>query len=314
MKKNMTSALTKSPMICLLAMFCCLLWGSAFPCIKIGYALFHITSDDVGSQTLFAGCRFTLAGILVIILGSILNRKILTPKKTSIPSILKLGMVQTVLQYLLFYIGLANTTGVKSSIITGSNVFLSILVAALIFKYETLTFSKIAGCLLGFAGVILINLNGTGLDAGMKLTGEGAVFLSALSYAFSSAMIKKYSREESPVVLSGYQFLFGGIVLTLAGVAFGGRLSGFTAPSLGLLLYMAFISAAAYTLWGILLKYNPVAKVSVYGFLNPVFGVLLSAFLLQESSQAFGLTGLAALLLVCLGIFIVNRTPKSRKR
>lgn len=75
---------------------------------------------------------------------------------------------------------------------------------------------------------------------------------------------------------------------------------------MGLLLYMAFISAAAYTLWGILLKYNPVARVAVFGFMNPVFGVLLSALFLGESSQAFGLTGVAALLLVCVGIMIVN--------
>lgn len=73
---------------------------------------------------------------------------------------------------------------------------------------------------------------------------------------------------------------------------------------------MALISAVAYTLWGILLKYNPVSQVAVFGFMNPMFGVLLSALILHERNQAFSLNGLISLLLVCAGIYIVNRkTP-----
>ena len=152
MNKKTNTILTKTPMVCLLAMICCLLWGSAFPCIKIGYQLFQIHPDSIGSQLLFAGCRFTLAGILTILIGSLLNRRFLLPAKTSWSMVAKLGLVQTVLQYILFYIGLANTTGVKSSIIEASNVFLAILAATLIFKLEKLTPAKIAGCILGFAG------------------------------------------------------------------------------------------------------------------------------------------------------------------
>ncbi len=111
MNKKTNTILTKTPMVCLLAMICCLLWGSAFPCIKIGYQLFQIHPDSIGSQLLFAGCRFTLAGILTILIGSLLNRRFLLPAKTSWSMVAKLGLVQTVLQYILFYIGLANTTG-----------------------------------------------------------------------------------------------------------------------------------------------------------------------------------------------------------
>ena len=58
------------------------------------------------------------------------------------------------------------------------------------------------------------------------------------------------------------------------------------------------------------MKYNPVSRVSVFGFSNPVFGVLLSALLLGERSQAFGAQGLIALALVCTGILVVNRGKK----
>ena len=299
--------LKKNWVVCMLAMVCCLLWGSAFPCIKIGYQKLHIASSDTASQILFAGVRFTLAGILTILLGSLLNRNVLIPKKNSWGMILKLCMFQTVIQYLLFYIGLANTTGVKSSIIEASNVFVAILASSLIFRYESFEKRKILGCIIGFAGVVLINLNGSGLDTSMSFLGEGCIFLSTISYAFSSVLIKGYSQRENPVTLSGYQFVAGGLIMTAAGKGMGGRLDGFTPSSAALLVYMAIISAVAYSVWGILLKYNPVGKVAVYGFMNPVFGVILSAVLLGEQNQAFTLQGLFSLLLVCAGIYIVNR-------
>lgn len=293
--------------VALLAMVCCFLWGSAFPCIKIGYRLFHIAADDMASQIVFAGARFILAGILTITIGSLLSKKMLLPAKSSWGMVVKLCMVQTVIQYLLFYIGLANTSGVKASIIEASNVFLAILISALIFHYEKLGIGKIIGCILGFAGVVLINLNDAGFDSSMTFFGEGFILLSTLSYALSSVLIKTYGRHENPVTLSGYQFTLGGIIMLIIGISMGGRLHDFTFHSTLLLIYMALISAVAYSLWGILLKHNPVSKVAVYGFMNPVFGVILSAVLLKEQNQAFTIQGLISLILVCIGIYVVNK-------
>lgn len=304
MNKN---TLTKTPVVCALAILCCLLWGSATPSIKIGYKLFNIASDTM-AQILFAGLRFTLAGILTILFGSLLSRKFLVPKRKSLFPIAKLAMVQTILQYVFFYLGHANTTGVKAAIINGSNVFLAILFAVLIFKSEKMTLLKLFGCITGFVGIVAINLTSGGIDMNMKLSGEGAILISAAAYALSSGMIKKYSANENPVVLSGYQFLIGGIIMCIIAFCAGGRLSGFTLASASLLIYMAMISSVAYTVWGILLKYNSVGKVTVFGFTNPIFGVILSALFLGEQNQAFGVQGVIALALVSLGIFMVNKS------
>lgn len=299
--------LQKNYVVALLAMVCCLLWGSAFPCVKTGYALFGIEAADTASQIVFAGIRFTLAGILTVLIGSGLSRKVLFPEKTSWGMVIKLCLAQTVIQYVFFYVGMAHTSGVKGSIIEASNVFFAILISSLLFHYETMKLSKMAGVLIGFAGVVLINLNGEGLDSSMSFMGEGFLLLSTLSYAFSSVLIKKFSQKENPVTLSGYQFFIGGIIMTIAGYVMGGELSGFTVKSTALLIYMAMISAVAYSLWGILLKHNPVGRVAVYGFMNPVFGVILSAIILKEQNQAFTLQGLFSLVLVCIGIYLVNR-------
>lgn len=290
----------------LLACLCCLLWGSATPAIKIGYEWFGIASGDVASRILFAGIRFVLAGILTVIFGSILAGKFLFPQKSSWGMVCSLGMVQTVFQYIFFYMGLAYTTGVKSAIINGSQTFIAILLACLVFRYEKLTLQKFLGCLIGFAGVVVINFDPTGLTGGFTLRGEGAILIAAIAYALSSALVKKYSQKESPVVLSGYQFIFGGIIMTICGLLMGGHLSGWCLKSVILLIYMALISSVAYSVWGILLKNNPVGKVAVYSFTNPIFSVLLSFAFLGESSS-FGWELVLALGLVCAGIYLVNR-------
>ena len=296
----------KTIVVCIGAMICCVLWGSAFPCIKLGYSFMQIAGNDTATQILYAGLRFTLAGVLTVLIGSVSYRKFLIPKKKSIGKIFSLSMLQTVLQYLFFYIGLAHTSGVKASIIEGLNVFVAILVASLIFRQEHLTSKKILGCILGFAGVVLVNISGKQVDFNLSLLGEGFIFFSTIAYAFSSVLMKKYSREENPVLLSGWQFVTGGIIMTLAGFLMGGRIQVFTAKSVGMLIYLAMVSAAAYSLWSLLLKYNPISRVAVYGFMNPVCGVLLSALLLDEAGM-LSVSAVFALVLVCGGIYIVNR-------
>lgn len=315
-KKNTSEKenfLQKTLVVALLAAVCTFLWGSAFPCIKIGYRLFDILSDNTYTQILFAGIRFTLAGILTILIGSVLNRGLLVPKKKSIPNIIKLSMFQTVLQYIFFYMGLARTSGVKSSIIEGSNTFIAILIACLVFKQEKLNLKKILGCVIGFAGVVLVNITKDGIDMNMTFMGEGAILMSAVAYAISSGLIKIYSKDDNPVMLSGYQFLFGGILLMIAGFAMGGRITQVNPQGIMMLIYLACISAVAYSLWGVLLKYNPVSKVAVFGFMNPVFGVILSAWWLNETGNDLGVKALIALVLVCIGIYIVNRKDKVKE-
>lgn len=303
MKEN---TLTKTWVVWALALICCFLWGSAFPCVKIGYSLFGIEGAAPPTIILFAGMRFTLAGVLAAVIGSVISRKPLFPKKTSWPMIFKLSLIQTVAQYILFYIGLANTTGVRGSIITGVNVFIAVLVASLLFHQEKLTAAKLAGCIIGFAGMILVYMNGSSLGGAFTMNGDLLILGSAAAYGFSSVFLKRYSEYENPVVLSSYQFIVGGIILMITGAALGGRIDMPGPEGILMLIYLACISAVAYSLWGILLKYNPVSRVTVFGFMNPVFGVILSSVLLSESSSLNYMV-IVSLALVCVGIVIVNK-------
>lgn len=305
MKLTKEKIFTKPILVVVIATFCCVLWGSAFPCVKIGYNYFNIRSDDIFSQMLFAGVRFLIAGILIVAFGSITEKKLLLPSKSSLPSIGVLSLTQTIIQYVFFYIALANTSGVNSSIINGSNNFFAIIIAFFLLR-EKLSVKKIVGCLLGFGGVILASIS-QGTVGGFNVLGEGFMIISAISCALSNVLLKKFSQKHNPLILSGYQFIFGSIVMIIIGVSLGGRLTAINPYGILILIYLALLSCITYTIWSLLLKYNGVAKISIFGFITPVAGSIMSALFLGEY-QLFDWKYLVALILVALGIFIVNFT------
>ena len=189
--------LQKTWVVCALALVCTFLWGSASPCIKLGYALFKIPSSETWTQVLFAGTRFVFAGVLTILIGSILNRKMLLPTKSSVPSIVKLAMFQTILQYIFFYIGLAHNSGVKASIINGSNTFFVILVSTIIFRQEKLNLKKIIGCVIGFAGVIVVSMNGQKIDMNLSIMGDGSLLMCVVICIFIMSYEELFKERQS---------------------------------------------------------------------------------------------------------------------
>lgn len=304
--KDKQKTFSKTWVVCVCAIICCVLWGSAFPCVKLGYRLFEIDTNSPPSVILFAGVRFSLAGILVIIFGSVSNRKFLLPKAKNWWCVAIVALFQTALQYTFFYIGLANCTGVKSSVLNGLGVFFTIIAACFLFRTEKFNLIKLSGCILGFGGVILINLGGD-FNFGFSLPGEGFVILSGLSSAIAAGFVKIFAGREDTTALCGWQFLCGGAALIIIGLAAGGRITHIDAGAAFMLLYLAFISSCAFTLQSFLLRYNPVSKVAVFKSTNPLFGAVFSAIILGESDQLLSWFTLLALVLVCLGIFIINK-------
>ncbi len=288
--------------VSLAAILCCALWGSATPFIKIGYELIR-PEATVPSTILFAGIRFFFAGIITIVIYSIARKKFLFPKQENLGKVATVGLFQTIIQYFFFYMGLSLTSGVKGTIISGSNTFFSIIIASLIFRQEKLTVKKIIACILGFAGIIIVNLNGLDLTVNW---GDAFVLFSTVAYAVSSVLMKRYSNDEDPVVISGYQFIIGGTVMVVAGALMGGRIQIESLEAVGVLTYLSFLSAIAYALWGVLLKHNPVSRVTVFSFMIPVFGVLLSELMLTEASGVSYVNLLIALVLICIGITVLN--------
>lgn len=229
-------------------------------------------------------------------------------KSDSFWPVFRQGLLQTTLQYVFFYIGLAHATGAKSSIINASQGFVAIIASHFMLKSEKMTWKKAAGCVLGFAGVVAVNLSPGAWGTSFSVVGEGMILVCTIVYGISMVTLKMISDAESPMTITAYQTLMGGALLVGIGLVTGGSVEGFDIKSILLLIYMALLSTAAFSIWTILMKYNPVGKVAIYTFTIPIFGVALSGMILGE--KVFEIKNLIALVLVSAGIVLVNRMEK----
>lgn len=300
---------TQPKVLVIVATVCCLLWGSSYPAIKIGYALLGITQNDIPSKLIFAGYRFALAGLLLLILAALSKKPVFDLNRRNSGQLMLLGFTQTAIQYVFFYIGLAYTSGVRGSILNATTTFFSVLLAHFIYKNDKVSPRKTLGCLLGFVGVMVVNFGDGLYEFAFTLLGEGFIVIAAFVLSAASIYGKRISQSMDVMVMTGYQLGFGGAILLAAGYATGGSLHAFTLGSMALLVYLALLSAVAFTLWSLLLKFNQVGRVTVFNFLVPVFGTVLSAICLNENIME--LKNLVALVLVCGGIWLVTRSGQA---
>ena len=290
------------------ALFCCALWGISTPIVKMGYE--HVDEAHIPSLLLWVGAQFVLAGVLTVGIYSIFSKRFVYPKKQSIKGVAVISLLQTVLQYALLYIGLSLTTSVKGAILKSTDVFFVALIASLIFKLEKLTAKKLVACIIGFLGIIIMNLDGLSLN--LNPLGDGLVIAAIISYSFSVIMTKLFAQTEDPITLCGYQMGLGGVVLLLVGAIFGGSFDFL--GMLPIFVGLSLIYAVSYTLWTVLLKYNPASSITIFSFMIPVFGVIFSALLLSEDGGVSIINLIVALVLVCLGIIIWGYEKKQKNK
>lgn len=290
------------------ATLCCLLWGSSYPAIKSGYELFQIATDDIPSKVVFAGYRFLFAGLLLLIFALAQRKPIarLTPRQFGQLSLL--GLTQTTIQYTFFYIGLAYTTGVKGSIMNATGTFFSVLLAHFIYQNDKLSYNKTIGCILGFAGVMLVNFNSGLMDFSFVWNGDGFVILAAFILSAATLYGKRISQTVDPTVMTGWQLAIGGLVLVVGGYSTGGTLEVHSIEAVAILGYLTLLSSVAFALWSVLLKVNRVSMIAPFNFVVPVAGTVLSAIFLGEN--ILDIKYAIALVLVCSGIWWVNKVSK----
>lgn len=291
-----------------LAVLCNLLWGSAFPFIKMGYRLFIIDSADTASILCFAGVRFMMSSLLVWIFGSLMERRPLPlPRGKVLGECCALGLWQTALQYFFYYSAVAQLTGSFGGILNSTQSFMGVILAHFLYgAADRITARKALGCVLGFGGVLVATLGNHG---GGSAWGISAMLIASAVFAAAGPWNKSVTRKADSFSVCCINLGAGGLALALLGFAMGGRLSPQSPLAVPVLLYLAFISGAGYVLWALLMKNNPVSRISVFGLLIPVVNTLLSAVLNAE--PLFEWNYLAALVLVCGGIFLVNKPKKT---
>lgn len=289
----------KTYALALLAMF---LWGSAFPVVKLTYESFNILADDVANKMLIAGIRFFLAGFIVFIFMLFYKPKLVKQYKPNIKFILFLGLLNTAISYFFFYIGVGNTSGIKSSILQASSTFLTVIFAHFFLK-ERLNAKVSIALILGLLGIIVSNLD-KGFDLSFRFTGEGFMLINGIASALATIYVKKYSKNISSFVLTSGQMMSGSLLLILVGIFASTTSLVITGKGILLLLYSAIISSSAFTIWYYLLNNNPASEISFLRLFIPIFGTLLSALILGEAISIYNLFGL--IFVVC-GVYLINK-------
>ncbi len=264
---------------------CSALWGSAFPIIKLSYA--RLALDSYGEQLLFAGTRFILAGLLVSLFcrSSVLT----TLRETPLKPLLLVILGQTYFQYLFFYYALGISSGTLGALLVGAGSLWWVLLAPLFLKTAWPSGKQWLILLICSIG-IAVAVYAPGAGSGNVGLGATVFLLASLSGAIGALGLKLVPATSGSRAITALSLFFGGLLLLLTGsFSWGEFLSGFGAATLWVTLYLAALSAMAFTLWNRLIERYSVNTLSAFRFMIPLCGVVESALFLEEETIGPGL-------------------------
>ena len=307
-----TSIFQRPVWVALLAFTAAFSWGWAFPLVKLGFAEYGITQDMTASKMLFAGLRFGLAGIIILLIAATTGRsfsyKSTAPKGSFSNALFLLlfALMNTTLHYACFYIGLSYSQGARAAILNSMSVFTLVILACIFFKSDKMTYRKMLGCVVGFAGILTLNM-GNQESGAFTLLGDGLIILNALCGAFAGLLTRGVNKRIDVFVGTGYSLAVGGFLLIIPSLLMGATLPHITLWGVCILALLVGISTIGFALYNKLLTCNPIGKVAIWNSLIPVVGALTSCICLHETFYAkyIWAAGLAT-----IGIYIINKGKK----
>lgn len=310
-KKIAPSALV----LALTSIFVNVLWGTPFPLVKVMYEemnlLPQLLGDNYNGQVLTAiSLRFFLAGIMTLMMAACMKQNIFAVTKKQWIDVTSMGLVSTTAAYFFFKIGLVHTVTIKSTVLAQASIFFSILLAHFAYKNDRMNQAKWIGLILGFAGLIIVNITKPTADISQlfsfNLLGDGFMLLYGLVAAIGMMQARAIGSTLPVFVMTGWNLLIGSIALFVIGLMMGGSLSLIHWTTLGtvLLVFLALLSSVTFGLWYWVVQYAKIGEVSMFKFFMPVSGSLLAIMIGQD---VFTLPLAIGLVLVCLGIIVVNK-------
>lgn len=280
------------------------LWSTAFAGVKIGL--------EYHTPLQFAGIRFFISGILILLISGRLKRFI-QEVKTNLRLVFWISFIQVFVQYALFYSGLNLVPGALGAMIIGSSPLFIAIVAHFAFHNDKMTLLKTFSILIGVAGIAIITLGRTKVEmrGELEFLGIGLLLVNNLVAGYANVLVAKSPKEISPLVLSSSTLIFGGILLSLVSIPVEGiHLGPFPPKYYAALGWLSFLSAAAISIWFVLLK-RPGVKVSilnVWKFLIPVSGAILSWIILENEQPDFvSILGMVVIAVSLITLNFANR-------
>lgn len=288
-----------------------LIWGSSFLWIKValgnnGEPLLGIAipaDQPAFAPILLVTMRvmFGLAGLTALML---IRRLPFPTDRRVLRDCAVVGLFNTALPFVLITWGETRIPSSLASILNGTVPLFALVVAHFALHDEPMTGARLAGLIVGFAGVVVLVGFESGVTSG-SAWGEAAVAAAALSYACAAAYSRRFLRGISPLMQSFTTMLFAGAYLVVALVAIERPVVWPTHPLMWLATaWLGLLgSCVAYIMYFDLLNAWGVTRAAVVSYVFPIVGLMLGILVLGEPADWRLFAGTA---LVAAGIAIVN--------
>jgi drug/metabolite transporter (DMT)-like permease len=273
-----------------------LLWGLNYAAIKY---------SNQGISPVFA-C--TLRSVIATLCGVVYC---ITKKETLFHTDIRLfhGFIVGLLfglEFACIYFGMLYTDAARSVVFVYLSPFVVAVGAHFFLKGDRLSFPKMTGLILAFAGIVIVFGGRPKTAKTTMVVGDLLEIVAAFLWGATTLYIKKFMAEKvHPINTFLYQLFFSIPILLVVSLIFEPRwVTRFDSLIAASLIYQSFIVAfMSYFIWFILIHQYSVSRLSAFTFFTPIFGVLSGIVLLNEEFTPSLMMGL---LMVSLGIFFVN--------
>jgi len=275
----------------------CAIWGANFVAIKIG---------NQGFPPLFSAAVRSTGAAFLVALWSTAGRRSLAVDRRRLLDGLIVGSVFS-LEFMFLYVGMEYTTASRSVLLMYTSPFWVALGAHFLLPDDRLTWLKVGGLVLSFAGVAAVFRAPAGDLGTAHLVGDVLEVLAGLFWALTTLYIKR-TMPKRPMTTSQvlfYQLAWSAPILWAATFVFESDrdLVPTVAASLGLAYQTVMVATISYLVWFWLMRTQQVSQLHSFTFFAPIFGVVFGGVFLGDHLSALLWVGLA---LVAAGTYLVN--------
>jgi drug/metabolite transporter (DMT)-like permease len=282
--------------------FICFVWGTTWLAMKIGISTV--------SPGIFAGLRWTLAGVVILLFRAFRGQRVMPPPRL-LPRLVFVSVVLITLNQITQLYGLKTITAGLAAVISSALTPIALLVFSVAAGQERFNARQLGAIAIGIAGVLM--LFGPAAIAGTldvwEVIGAVGVTVGVLCYTAGSVMTRPIMRTLEPVQLAGLTDLIGGLVLLVSALAVepgawrSMRLHWGWPAFLAWLYLLVPGALMSTTMYFLLVRDWGASRPGTYAFISPVVAVAVGCFFFEEKldwGEAVGMVlmlGAAALAL-----------------